>query len=380
MTNIKHRQYNGLPKTKIGVVTWCGGTNYGTNLQAYAIIKALSNLGYEPYFIHGFNHLKFGFKDLICGVLFKTNTYFFVKKILKRDPQYNKIAKFQKEEIPTLYITSVNQYNRLLESVPVFLSASDQIWNPDWTSGFMMLDFAEECKRISYATSIGVSKLPAEKEAFYKRHLSKYNHISLREQAGVEIIKNLLPEAEPCKVLDPTFLLTSSDWRQFSSKAEIEIKLPKRFLLVYLIGKNEFYKDYLKTVSDAMPELEIVTINSAESGLAEVDNGISYSKGGPREFVKLIHLAEYVVTDSFHACALCVNMSKEFTVLKRFKDTAQTSQNSRIYDLLKSFGLESRLMDSNKFNKPGNEIMNAKEILDREREENLGFLRMMVEE
>ena len=32
---------------KICVVTWSGGINYGTNLQAFALIKKLELLGYD---------------------------------------------------------------------------------------------------------------------------------------------------------------------------------------------------------------------------------------------------------------------------------------------------------------------------------------------
>lgn len=31
---------------KVCVVTWYGGTNYGTNLQAYALVKKLNLMGY----------------------------------------------------------------------------------------------------------------------------------------------------------------------------------------------------------------------------------------------------------------------------------------------------------------------------------------------
>ena len=34
-------------KKKVCVVTWSGGTNYGTNLQAYALIEKLRLLGYD---------------------------------------------------------------------------------------------------------------------------------------------------------------------------------------------------------------------------------------------------------------------------------------------------------------------------------------------
>lgn len=35
-------------KKKVCVVTWSGGTNFGTNLQAYALVEKLRLLGYDP--------------------------------------------------------------------------------------------------------------------------------------------------------------------------------------------------------------------------------------------------------------------------------------------------------------------------------------------
>ena len=50
-----------------------------------------------------------------------------------------------------------------------------------------------------------------------------------------------------------------------------------------------------------------------------------------------------VCTDSFHATALSINLSKDFVELLRFKDGDAASQNSRIYDLLDQYGLRGRL-------------------------------------
>lgn len=49
-----------------------------------------------------------------------------------------------------------------------------------------------------------------------------------------------------------------------------------------------------------------------------------------------------VCTDSFHATALSIILSKQFVEFKRFSDDDQTSQNSRIVDLLEFYGLQDR--------------------------------------
>lgn len=36
---------------KIGIVTWYGGSNYGTSLQAFALAHAVGKLGAKPYLL-----------------------------------------------------------------------------------------------------------------------------------------------------------------------------------------------------------------------------------------------------------------------------------------------------------------------------------------
>ena len=65
----------------------------------------------------------------------------------------------------------------------------------------------------------------------------------------------------------------------------------------------------------------------------------------PFDFPSYIAFADYVITDSFHATAISINLSKKFVEFLRFKDTDGASQNSRIYDLLNHFHLKDRLYD-----------------------------------
>lgn len=56
--------------------------------------------------------------------------------------------------------------------------------------------------------------------------------------------------------------------------------------------------------------------------------------------------AEYVCTDSFHASALSINLSKNFITLLRFDNNDKTSQNSRLFDMLTHYNLESRIFSN----------------------------------
>ena len=65
---------------------------------------------------------------------------------------------------------------------------------------------------------------------------------------------------------------------------------------------------------------------------------------GPREFLGLIKNAEYVITDSFHACVFSMIFQTPFAVFERHKADEKGNMNSRIYDFLEEYHLEDQLV------------------------------------
>lgn len=65
---------------------------------------------------------------------------------------------------------------------------------------------------------------------------------------------------------------------------------------------------------------------------------------GPREFIGLIKNAEFVITDSFHACVFSMIFEISFAVFERNKIGEKGNMNSRIYDFLEEFHLENQLV------------------------------------
>jgi len=60
----------------------------------------------------------------------------------------------------------------------------------------------------------------------------------------------------------------------------------------------------------------------------------------PAEFVWLIHHAEYVLTDSFHACTFSLIFEKPFIVFPRVIEQGNIDMGSRIDTLLGKLGLD----------------------------------------
>ena len=63
---------------------------------------------------------------------------------------------------------------------------------------------------------------------------------------------------------------------------------------------------------------------------------------GPAEFLCLIHIADYVVTNSFHATAFSIIYQKQFVVF------LHTNRGARLRNILRIYGLEDRLSQKGK--------------------------------
>ena len=335
----------------IVLVTWMGGGNYGTSLQSFALHKKLEKLGYNVKFLCGVPK-KFTYKNTfkyilqLLGIDAKK-----IKKLICSSHSSHPSVKQMKlaEFISKNYnlckpINTQIQFSELIDNTDVFVTGSDQIWNTVFCfNPFYFLDFAEDAKRVAYASSVGLQDFPEEHKPEVKRMLSKFSHIGLREETAVKMVSKLLGRNNVVQVLDPTFLLDSNEWIKIGDDAKIEIALPEKYILCYLIGKNEWYKEQLRDVISKTGIKNVVIIPAEENSDFSVDGAVLYNAAGPLEFVKLIENAAFVCTDSFHATAISINLNVDFVEFMRFENSDKASQNSRIYDVLTHYGLMDRI-------------------------------------
>lgn len=331
-----------MKNRRIGLVTWLGSGNFGTTLQAFALNEKLKSLGFDVLFFTPYSNKTFVKRILgFFGYPVLRNKAFYRKMCPNNgDKLYDFIHKNFKVISPSFKFRFVG----LINSTDVFISGSDQIWNVRHKfDPFMFLEFASEKKKVAYASSIGISSVPEEYRNDMKHLLLKFAHIGVREKVAVDILSDLTGRNDIVQVLDPTFLLRPDDWKNVADNIYYEFELPKKYILCYLIGNNDDYVRQIKNVREKTNIQDIVIIPSAETPNLNVDGAILYPYAGPREFVDLISRAAFVCTDSFHATALSINMSKDFVEFVRFKDSDGNSQNSRIYDVLNHYHLGNRI-------------------------------------
>ena len=379
---------------KIKLVTFAPHPNFGTCLQSYALNKVLRDMGHDVEFIYnGRENPKWGVKDYaryaikailpariiqhirekreaisqnnaetppvilslpnnrFCCALSKLPFYNPIYKFFKcRTLQWKKVWKFTYEDgnYNMRRIYTHDQYVEVVKDADMFITGSDQIWNP-YCGGFnpmMFLEFAGEKKRVAYSSSIARPEFPMNVRERAKKDLQKFKYIGVREQSSVGMLNDLLNRDDVRAVVDPTYLLTKEEWQDFANRAHIEFELPEKYLFCYFIGDR--YRDYSTMVEDVKKQTGIQDVITADctNGYVNYGDGILYKDGGPYEFVYLLSHATMVCMDSFHATVFALKFGVDFVhILKTKKENTSESQNSRMYDLLKRYNLLYKIYD-----------------------------------
>ncbi|MEK5052435.1 polysaccharide pyruvyl transferase family protein [Niallia sp. FSL K6-0212] len=371
---------------KIGILTINDYDNYGNRLQNYASQEVLKSLGFSvETVIHKTK------KDMKTSSLEKMKNLkgLSVSEISKRFNNkwkkylYNKKVKDIKpkrlrafKEFTDTYISETDYYitaeyipDDLGNKYDYFVTGSDQVWNPTFTdrrySTIDFLTFAPKEKRISYAASFGVSEIPNEFVEEYTGLISGMNKISVREQAGAEIVKKLTKK-NATVLVDPTMMLTKDKWLSISKKPKTKLTRNK-YLLTYFLGKQS--KVNKKIINEIARKNNLEIIN-----LADVEDKEAFITG-PSEFIDFINSASVFCTNSFHGVVFSILLETPFIVFPR--EGTVMSMNSRIDTLLSTFNLQTRTISNINTNEQVFEMdyTHTKSILEKERKKAINFLK-----
>lgn len=354
---------------KIGIITINDFNNYGNRLQCYATQEILKKMGVEPENIFNMKQT-----PSVKSIIKKR-----IKQILKykgADIEYRREAnfnEFNKNIIFSKFKIINNKYDeRINDYYDNFLVGSDQVWNPEFetTIDASFLKFVKNNKKKnSFAASFGISKLPTENIQKYKERISEFNNISVREEAGKDIINKQLNIKKDVQVLiDPTMLLSIDEWNLIAMKPK-NIKKDKKYILNYFLGKlsNERKKEIEKVAKDN--NCKIINI---------LDKNDPFYISGPSEFLWLEAHAFLICTDSFHSAVFAILNQKPFIVFER-EDVSYKSMNSRLETLLKKFKMEDRYYDGKITNKYLiSNYREAFEILEKEKKKSREYLEKVL--
>lgn len=317
---------------KVGILTFHKAVNYGAILQAYALHKALENeqidneiVDYTNNKIDN-NYKLFTHKSMKRFISDICYSYIKIKKKRKFNCFMREHIKLSKE------CKSYEDLKKIDNEYDAFITGSDQVWNYKHTGmdkGYFLNFTSENRKKNSYAASFGIDEIPKEQKEEYYEMLKDFNNISVRENGGKKIIKDLLQKE--CSVnIDPSFLIPKEEWRRILKKPK-----EKDYILIFVMQKNKTIFEFAEKLAKEK-NLEIIYIS--DSFKKRIKGKYKYTLS-PTEWLGYFFNAKYIITNSFHGLAFSLILNKNFFVeLQKPPATG----NARLEQLIELFKVQDR--------------------------------------
>lgn len=305
------------------IVTLYGEFNYGNRLQNYALQVALESLGCDVKSIVVIQN-KSRMKRFLKRYIEKNGKRITLRDKKERRREENFSAFTQKTIKTEYYYETSGQIPSEAGHADCYVVGSDQVWNPlfwddsdDAPELFNFLLSFTKKRKVAYAASFGISKLPKRWMERLRPLINEFDAISVRENDAANIVSDFGKTAEV--VLDPTLLLTAKEWRKVESHI---IKASGDYILLYFLGKKP---DNLKFEE----EVHVIDL---------LDKDSSWYTSGPEVFIELIDKAGLVYTDSFHAVVFSMIFHTPFIVFNR-EHSNKSDMSGRIKTLLEIAGM-----------------------------------------
>lgn len=338
------------PMKKVGIITIHNSYSFGGSLQSFALWKYIETLGCDceiidllrPEHTQYIESLKYPVwnmeppRHLWLHIMWRKTKhlrkFLHIGKFLVLSPAAERRQrKYCRFNATVKMSRSYKKIRELYKNPPeydYYITGSDQVWNP--RNGIPVepyfLTFVRSGKKVAYAASIGLSELPDIYHDSYKKWLSSYDDISVREALCSDFVSKLLNKNIPV-VLDPTMLFNRSFWNEISVRPAY-----KHYILVYsLTGQKELI-EYAMKVGRKLGR-DVVVVNFSYPGC------ISAEDAGIDETLGLFQSADIIYTDSFHGTVFSLLFGIEFYVW-----IALPERQSRIRELLKICEQEFRLL------------------------------------
>ena len=361
----------------IKVITRHAPSNYGSLLQSIATITILERLGHTCEIIDYIRDDEHGLKAVITslngkqgwnGNLLKKLAYIAFRYPEEKTAEI-KFSRMRKKYLKLTQRCRAHEDLKQLDA-DVFMTGSDQVWGPTLNGQYdeaYFLSFVTGKPRTAYAASFGRTDFTPQILAEYKKLLSTYSDIAVRENSAVDLLTQM---GIPCagQVLDPTLLLTGEEWSK-----RIKRNIEGKYVLVYQLHNNPVLTDYALRFArhTGLPLYRISpTFHQIRRGgkfvyLPDLDEFLSYIKN-----------CTYFLTDSFHGTAFALNFNKQFIEILPNNKTGSRNQS-----ILQLTGLTDRILtDFSDFSMADKviEYTLVNNILAKERQKSIAILKSLL--
>lgn len=304
---------------KIALLNLPIDNNYGGNLQRYALMKVLQDMGHNVVHINLRMKYTIPFpklflrccKRLMLFLLGKKVDFFYERNMRKKqieDGSYVEV--FYSRYIPhTQEVNSIKDFKLLdWRNYDAIVVGSDQVWRyemAEYSIGLknFMLSFVEDktIRKIAYSVSLGVYEdSNIAKYERLKGEYAKFSAVSFREANAISYAKKIgWVSPTPLLTLDPTLLLAVEDYikglglKHRSSDYIFEYILdetPEKIVILGQICKNQ--------------KLPLKKASLTGNDVISIDN-----------WVESIMNADTVITDSYHGVVFSILFKKNLYFL-----------------------------------------------------------------
>lgn len=336
---------------RIGIYTQPLRYNYGGLLQAWALQTVLKRMGHNVVTFNPdqYKHISWKLKPFVYTKRFATRLLGHPTEI-RREARLNREHDIKMQNLKPFIDANINSKTfkdaKELSSkdYDILIAGSDQVWRPKYNHTFgrtienAFFEFASEwnIKRIAYAASFGSDEWEFTKEQTErcKQLAKKFDFISVREESAITLCREYL-DVTAVHVLDPTMLLIREDYEKLITNGQ-PTRRPAGNLLCYILDETDDKNLLIKQIA----ENKDLTPFRAHSRVFTKGVALEDTIQPPVEqWLRNFKEAEFVVTDSFHACVFSIIFGKPFVVIGN-KDRGM----ARYKSLLKNLSLEKHLL------------------------------------
>ena len=335
---------------KTGLVTFYHIHHYGAALQAAATERAVETLGHEceiiDYFVNQDNAL-FRRPTGLGSAAADAHTALHYQALKTR---YERFEQFSRDHlrISAHRYLSAAELRQAQLPYDAILSGSDQIWNPKiFPNGHfdpVFFGAFSDRRKIAYAPSFGIPKVPEDMEQELRSYLDAFSHLSVRERQGQAIVTEVTGQTVPV-VLDPTLLLTAEQWSAAASRHMVaqggrQALTPQGYILCYCINRPGALAPYIQEFArrSGLPVVQLCGIRQKVHPKARC-----ILDAGPAEFLELFENAAFVFTNSFHGTVFSTQFRVPFFTAVSPAELADP-ESSRTFSLLSRLGLSDRIV------------------------------------
>lgn len=326
---------------KIALLNLPFDNNYGGNLQRFALMQVLQDMGYDV--THLFvNFVWYDSRIPGCYPLY-TLIRRIARKMLKDKtaaiyPERHNRERFLKDNSSALpFYNKYIKHTKMITSYKdlckykrfdAYIVGSDQVWRKKMTVCYpfssLFFDFLKgrNVKRIAYGCSFGTDENElTDKEIKELGCLYRFfDSVSVREDSGLKLIDSYgWKSPKPSLVLDPTFLLDKE--RYISIINDSDTKPSEGNMFCYVLDKND-NTEYVICQEAQRRKLQPfkMSLNSGEMFSIE-------------QWLRSFMDSEYIVTDSFHGFVFSIIFNKPVKLLTNpFRGNERFESLKRLLD------------------------------------------------